>query len=110
MNIPAAKHSASRSLFKKTVELEQKLSRLIFFVAVEVTLGGFLVPWSIYSFFIYFTTDSGKAAFDLPLPIWYASHSKCISVDIQKKLCVFTGCRSIGDTPLDIYWLLQCNS
>lgn len=67
----ALKFSASTSIFNQAFRFERKLSGIIYFVMLKVTPICVFVPWTIYTFFIYFTTDLGNAAFQLPLTIWY---------------------------------------
>lgn len=65
-------NSASKSIFKQTLGLEQKLTGLVFYVMVKVTPFCVFVPWTIYCIFVYFNTNLGNAAFKSPLPIWCA--------------------------------------
>lgn len=37
---------------------------------VKTTPVCIYLPWAIYIFFLYFTTDLGTVAFELPQPIW----------------------------------------
>lgn len=68
----ALKYSASRSIFGDSVRLEWKLTFITFFAIVKATPIFGIVPWAIYIFFVYFTTDAGYAAFELPTPMWWA--------------------------------------
>lgn len=67
--IPALKYSASKSIFNEAKQLADKLNEILFFLLVQITPAcGF--PWVIYTFFMYFVTDLGSDAFELPLPMW----------------------------------------
>lgn len=71
-NIVAFKYSGSQSFLKETHQRLEKLSGTLFFLIANVTpITVVLLPF-IYSFSIYFTTDSGPDAFILPLPMWWA--------------------------------------
>lgn len=58
-------------MFNETHQFEQKLSGILFLVLEKMAAACAHVPWVIYVFFTYFTTDLGNAAFKLPFPIWY---------------------------------------
>lgn len=62
--------SASKLIFKDAVRSEHKLSKIIFFLVVKITPVYGALPFVVYSYFMYFTTDLGGDAFDLPAPIW----------------------------------------
>lgn len=64
------KHSASRTMYAKTNNLSEKLSKIIYFLMVKVSVPGFVLPKAILSFFIYCTTDAGSDAFELSIPTW----------------------------------------
>lgn len=58
------------SIFHETMKLIEKLSEITFFVMVKVTPITACLLRCAYTFFIYFTTDAGNAAFELPFPMW----------------------------------------
>ena len=64
------KFSATKAIFYEANQFDEKLSEIIFFVVLNSPLCA-LVPWIIYIFFIYFTTDLGNDAFELPVQMWY---------------------------------------
>lgn len=66
----ASKYSALRGIFNKTNQLVEKIGGIVFFIMIKLTPACVYVPWSIYTFVIYFATDVGNAAFELPYPIW----------------------------------------
>lgn len=60
----------SKAICEKTNELVENLSKVVIF-ACKYGLGPCIVtPKVIVSFFMYFTTDAGNDAFDLPIPMW----------------------------------------
>lgn len=61
---------ASRAMLRKTIQHVEKLSGMVYFVAVKLGVPGITLPKAIASYFIYFTTDSGRDAFELPYPMW----------------------------------------
>ena len=72
ISIPALKYTASKSMFRTTNQIVEIMSRIIFFIMLKLTPALTYVPWSIYIYFNYFTTDLGNDAFELPMPIWLA--------------------------------------
>lgn len=59
-----------KKIHEKNVQLIEKLSEFIYAALMYITLPGFMLPKAIISYFIYFTTDAGRDAFDLPLETW----------------------------------------
>lgn len=68
--ISALKYSASKAIFTETNQLVEKIVDWFYFVSIKLTVVGAYVPLTIYTYFIYFTTDLGNAAFELPMPLW----------------------------------------
>lgn len=64
------KYSASEEIFRKANRFEKKWSKIINFVIFKLTPAFALLPWCIYVYFLYFTTDLGTDAFELPYPMW----------------------------------------
>lgn len=62
--------TASKPLYMKTHRIVEKFSKIMKFVIVDVTVPGFIIPKAIFSFYVYFTTDLGADAFELPVPTW----------------------------------------
>lgn len=60
----------SCEMYEKTVRFVEKLSETMYVVMIKLLLPTLLLPKAILSYFIYFTTDAGSAAFQLPLPTW----------------------------------------
>lgn len=55
---------------KKTNDLNEVLSKVMYFVTVIVVTLALTLPKTIASFYAYLTTDSGNEAFELILPVW----------------------------------------
>lgn len=68
--VAAMKFPTTKPIYLRTVQLELKLSKIVFFLIKVLTPVFFYWPWSIYVYFIYFTGDAGNAAFELPFPMW----------------------------------------
>lgn len=66
----ALKYTATRPIFNETIQFEEKVSEIMFFIIAYVSLVVATLPACLYSCFIYLTTDSGNDAFVLPLPLW----------------------------------------
>lgn len=62
------KNPAYRSKYEKINQLVEKLSEIIYFIAIKLGVAGLVLPKSVISYFLYFTTDAGAEAFELPLP------------------------------------------
>lgn len=55
---------------QQTNQFEEKLSKILFFIMIKLTPAFGILPWFIYVFFVYFTSDLGPEAFKLPFPMW----------------------------------------
>lgn len=64
-------YPASMEMHSKTNQLVEQLTEILFLFLTRVAAPGFIMPKFLTSFFIYFTTDDGNEAFELPLPMWY---------------------------------------
>lgn len=58
-------------MYKKTDRLTEKIGKGIQLVIVYISVPGFVLPKGIYSLFMYFTTNLGRDAFELPIPTWF---------------------------------------
>lgn len=66
------KDPASKAVHEETNRRVEKISRILH-VATGVVCPQFVVwPKFLGCFAIYFTTDVGSEAFELPFPMWYA--------------------------------------
>lgn len=74
-NILGLKCSPSQSIFRDTIQLEQKLSRIIFIV-MKASPVCVYAPILINTYStVYFTTDLGADAFELIYPLRYVSNT-----------------------------------
>lgn len=84
--------STSKSSLNETVQFEWKLSSIVIFVTLKLTSVCIFMPWLIYTYFIYFTTDAGSPAFELPFPIWYAFYTPILLIfhkrnQLREEIC-----------------------
>lgn len=68
----ALKYSATKSIFRKAIRLERRLSEIIYFVIAKMTPKLICLPFLFITFCTYFTTDLGSTAIELPWPMWWA--------------------------------------
>lgn len=68
--ISGIKYVNSKSIYSKTNDFVEKSSENIF-ICMNILKICFLWPKLIESLFIYFTTNLGNVAFELPAPMWY---------------------------------------
>lgn len=69
--ISGIKHPASKVIYVKIVDLVEKWDRFIQFALLKVTVPSFVLPKYIFCFYMYFSTNMGNDAFELPLPLWW---------------------------------------
>lgn len=60
----------SSTLIDEADRITEKLSEIVYFVIVKVTTVCAVLLKPTFVFFIYFTTDLGRDAFELPGPLW----------------------------------------
>lgn len=68
--ISGSENEASKVIYTKVNSKLVKWSEWFYFANMKVTLPAFTFPNLIKSFFIYFTTDVGADAFQLPFYAW----------------------------------------
>lgn len=56
-------------MYNETNRLIEKWTKIIYIIAVNVVLPAMMLPKFFISFFGYFATDMGNAAFELPFPV-----------------------------------------
>lgn len=57
-------------MFEATIRQIEKLSKITDILLTKFVPLGLILPKSIASFFIYFTTELGEDAFVMPTPTW----------------------------------------
>ena len=65
-----SEYVASKKLYEKTNRQIELISKIAHFIMVKLSVPGFVLPKAFVSFFKYFTTDLGRDAFELSLPVW----------------------------------------
>lgn len=63
------KYPASKKIYMDTLRKIERYCKLITTIVFATQLG-FVLPKAVHCFYIYFTTDAGPNAFELPLPTW----------------------------------------
>lgn len=66
-----SQNPASKSRYEKVNQLLEKYSAIGFFVMAKVTPVCWIFPKAIICYCIYFMTDSGNTAFELPMFFWW---------------------------------------
>lgn len=61
---------ASAAIYTDVNERIDKLVPIFMFISVDLTLPPVFLPNFIKSYYLYFFTDSGADAFELPFPNW----------------------------------------
>ena len=61
----------SKAMYSEIDHQIEKWSQIVYIVIAKITPVCFISPIFIYSLVIYFTTDLGNDAFELPLTVWY---------------------------------------
>ena len=106
-NFLGSQNPASKTIYVKVIHLIDKLSRFANLCILKVTLPCLILPRYVASFYIYFTTDVGNDAFELPLTMWYeliyciVNHSITILTESEFVDC--PGFRLIGKIHGDFY-------
>lgn len=70
-NLLGSIYPASRALFKKCNQLNEKLCKIVYFVTVIVPVPAFILPKAIVCYFIYFKNDLDNDAFEMAIPMLY---------------------------------------
>lgn len=63
-------NSACNFEFEEANQRVKNLSEMISLIAFKVIPIGSVTPSFLGSFFVYFSTDKGNDAFELPVPMW----------------------------------------
>lgn len=62
----------SATMYEKVIQLMEKISKIVYFTIVGVSVPGFVIPKAIHSYLKYYTTNLEGDAFDLSMPMWYS--------------------------------------
>lgn len=63
-------HTSPKIMYEKTNQLAEKISEILYFLIVKVSVPGLVLPRAALSYFVYYTTDARSDAFQLPIPTW----------------------------------------
>lgn len=63
-------HPVARPMYERTNQQAENYSKIIYFLIVYVSAPSFVLPKAMLSYFLYFTTDLGFEAFEMPIPQW----------------------------------------
>lgn len=64
------KYRTAKQEFEKSNRLVHKWCKIAYVIIVQVCMPSLILPKAMYCFFLYFTTDLGNDAFELPIPTW----------------------------------------
>lgn len=64
------KYPRAKATYQCANQQTEKVCNFLYTFCVCVIVPGFVSPKAIYSFFVYFSTDLGPNAFELPFPTW----------------------------------------
>lgn len=64
------KFGYSKSIYERTNEATEKICKIMQIIIIHIAVPGFVLPKAFYCFFLYFATDLGPDAFELPFPTW----------------------------------------
>lgn len=68
--ISGLKYPASAENYVEINEQVEKWTKIIHFVYLKVNLHMIVIPKAILSFYLYFSMDAGRDAFELPYAVW----------------------------------------
>lgn len=60
-------------LYERFDQLSEKMSKIIH-LGLLLGASSFVIPKAFYCYFIYYTSNSGSAAFELPVLCWFVFH------------------------------------
>lgn len=69
-SILGSKFPTPKALYKQSNRIVIKSNKYIYFFVAKLSPVGFIFPKAIVSCIIYFTSDLGGEALELPLPWW----------------------------------------
>lgn len=59
-----------RAMYDEANRVAEKCSKIAISLLIVATPIGFIFPKAIFIYFVYYTTDAGRDAFDLPFFMW----------------------------------------
>ena len=70
LNLSGSDNPTSKALFEKTDRHVEQWSEIGYLLIAKMTPAYWIFPWAIISYFVYFTTNLGNEAFELPVLLW----------------------------------------
>lgn len=70
ISFPGLKYTAAKQEYERSNRLVDKWCKIAYVVIEKIFIPSVILPKAIFCFFVYFSTDLGNKAFDLPIPIW----------------------------------------
>lgn len=70
LSFSGTQNPVSKAIFQETTKQMEKLCEVAHFTMMTISLPCIMYPKLLISFFIYFTNDFDKSAFELPFPMW----------------------------------------
>lgn len=86
---PGLKNPVSKAIYEEMNAFVEKWSKIIYFVSMRITFPCVTIPYAIWSYIQYFTTDLGPDAFHLPFPFWYYHSFISFWKDQNWKYCCY---------------------
>lgn len=78
-------HPSSKEIYENAHTFVEKCCSIIFTAFVKITFPSVTIPFLIVCYVLYFTTDIGSDAFQLPFPAWYEN----FQIEIYNKSSMF---------------------
>lgn len=75
----------SAAIYEETNQFVEKWHKRLIFALMKGTLLFITLPYLVWSYYLYFTTDLGKDTFIEPIPVWYdvlSAHNFIIDINI----------------------------
>lgn len=62
--------NGSKIIYKEAIAFVNKLTQIAYFGLLRIVLPLITLPYAMFSYYLYFMTDSGRNAFSLPFRAW----------------------------------------
>lgn len=73
LNVSGFENSSSKAIYEEVNQKVEKWTKILYFVLMNVSLPGIMMPNFVISYFLYFSTDLEVEAFRFPFPIWFVN-------------------------------------
>lgn len=78
-------NAVKTTIYKKACTLVEKSSNYIYTGLVKIACPMTIIPYILWSYFMYYTTDLGRDAFTLPFVLWYVYTIDCDEQKLTKR-------------------------